>query len=40
MSKYDKLKKLNADNREKSDLLITAATQASKEIVDDVEKTA
>ena len=40
MSKYDKLKKLNADNREKSDSLITVATQASKEIIDDVEKTA
>ena len=40
MSQYDKLKKLNADNRDKSDSLITAATQASKEIIDDVEKTA
>ena len=39
MSKYDKLKKLNSDNREKSDLLMTAATEASKEMVDDVERT-
>lgn len=40
MSKYDKLKQLNADNRKNSDLLMTAATQASKVMIEDVEKTA
>ena len=39
MSKYDKLKKLNSENREKSDLLMTAATSGAKEITDDVERT-
>lgn len=39
MSKYDKLRKLNADNREKSDLLMTAATNGAKEITEDVERT-
>lgn len=32
MSKYDKLKKLNVDNREKSELLFDAAKIASNEI--------
>ena len=39
MSKYDKLKKLNAENREKTDSLLTAATEASKEMTEDVERT-
>ena len=39
MSKYDRLKKLNTDNREKADLLITAATEALKEMTDDAERT-
>lgn len=39
MSKYDKLKKLNADNRKKSELLFDAAKKASNEIVSDVDRT-
>lgn len=39
MSKYDKLKKLNVDNREKSELLFDAAKIASNEITSDVERT-
>ena len=39
MSKYDKLKKLNSENRKKSELLFDAAKNASNEIASDVERT-
>lgn len=40
MSKYDKLKRINADNREASEALIKAANNGAEELTKDVERTA